>query len=69
MGADPAERFRLALDLFETGVALMRRRLVRLHPDWPPVRVEEAMARWLHERPGAASGDGEGRPVELERAT
>ena len=65
MSADPALRLRLALDLFDTGEAMMRQRLRRLHPDWPPGGIEDALGRWLHERPGAEAGDAVGRPATL----
>jgi hypothetical protein len=63
MSADPAFRFRLALDLFDTGEAMMRQRIRRLHPDWTPAQIESRVVRWLHERPGAEDGDAAGRPV------
>ncbi|MEX2080295.1 MAG: hypothetical protein WEC33_01655 [Dehalococcoidia bacterium] len=63
MNADPAFRFRLALDLFDTGEAMMRQRIRRLHPDWTPAQIESRVVRWLHERPGAEDGDAAGRPV------
>ena len=66
MGADAATmRFRLALDLFATGEALMRQRVRRLHPDWGETQIEGRMAEWLHERPGAENGDAVGRPTKL----
>jgi hypothetical protein len=65
MDADPALKLRLALDLFDTGEAMMRQRLCRLHPDWTPGRIEEAVGRWLHERPGAEAGDSVGHPAAL----
>lgn len=63
MSADPASRFRLALDLFDTGEAMMRQRIRRLHPEWTSVQIESRLMRWLHERPGAEDGDAAGRPV------
>jgi len=68
MSADPALRLRLALDLFDTGEAMMRQRLRSLHPDWTPSQIEDAFGRWLHERPGAEAGDAVGRPAALARA-
>jgi hypothetical protein len=65
MSADPALRFRLALDLFDTGEAMMRQRLHRLHPDWTPAQIEGLVVRWLHERPGAEQGDAAGRSVDF----
>jgi len=65
MSADPALRLRLALDLFDTGEAMMRQRLRSLHPDWTPAQIEVALGQWLHERPGAEAGDAVGRPAAL----
>lgn len=65
MSADPALRLRLALDLFDTGEAMMRQRVRNLHPDWTPAQIDDALGRWLHERPGAEAGDADGRPGAL----
>ena len=61
--AAAAARLRLALDLFATGEGLARQRMRRLHPEWTPGQIDEQITVWLRERPGAESGDGEGRPV------
>jgi hypothetical protein len=58
-----ASRFRLALDLFATGEAMMRQRLRRLNPQWGEDLLASAIQDWLRERPGAEAGDAEGRPV------
>lgn len=58
-----AARLRLALDLFATGESLARQRMHRLHPEWTAAKIDEQIAAWLRERPGAEAGDGEGRPV------
>ena len=58
-----AIRFRLALDLFATGEALMRQRLRRLHPDWTEDQIEGRMAEWLRGAPGAEAADALGRPT------
>lgn len=57
-----AERLRVALDLFESGVQLMRQNLRRRHPEWSEEEVAEALQRWLYTRPGAEHGDAVGRP-------
>lgn len=62
-----ARRFRLALDLFEAGVQMMRQRLRREHPDLPEAEIEARLVRWLQERPGAEHGDAPGRPVPWPR--
>lgn len=58
----PAERLRIALEMHDEGVELMRQNLVRRHPDADAREIERLLTGWLHERPGAEHGDGEGRP-------
>lgn len=58
----PAERLRIALDLHDAGVEMMRQNLRRLHPDADEGEIERLLLRWLHERPGAEHGDAQGRP-------
>jgi hypothetical protein len=62
-GASAAARLRLALDFFATGESLTRQRLRRLHPEWTAREIDERVAAWLLERPGAEAGDAEGLPV------
>jgi hypothetical protein len=52
------ERLHTAVDLWATGVALQRQTIRRLHPDASEEDVEALLNRWLHERPGAETGDG-----------
>lgn len=65
---DPAEaeaaarRLRQTLDLFETGVSMMRARLRREHPDATEAQIARLLGDWLQTRPGAEHGDGPGRP-------
>ena len=63
--ASAAAAFRAALELFETGVDLMRQNLRRQYPDATAAEIERELADWLHRRPGAESGDGPGRIVDL----
>ena len=58
---DPAAKLRLALDLFDSGVAMMRETLRRRFPNAPDQTIAEALAAWLRERPGAEHGDTAGR--------
>ena len=60
-----AEAFRTTLDLFETGLDLMRQNLRRSRPDAGDEEIERLLREWLLERPGAESGDCPGRPVDL----
>lgn len=52
---------RVALDLFEFALSLQRQNLRRRHPEMPDAEIEELVQAWLHHRPGAEFGDGEGR--------
>lgn len=57
----PAERLRVALDLYELCEGLYRQRLRRERPGASPEEIDEAIGRWLRHRPGAEYGDGPGR--------
>lgn len=63
---DAAGRFRIALRLHEEGVALMRQRLRREHPDAAEAEIDDLVRRWLETRPGAEHGDAPGRPRPTE---
>jgi hypothetical protein len=58
----PAERLRIALDLHDAGVAMMRQNLRRQHPAASEQEIERMLAAWLRERPGAEHGDAVGKP-------
>ncbi|WP_129574494.1 MULTISPECIES: hypothetical protein [Sorangium] len=62
-----AENLRLAFDLHDAGVALMRQNLRRRLPEANEEDIDERLADWLMERPGAEFGDAEGRPVPWPR--
>lgn len=59
------EAFRTTLDLFQTGVDLMRQNLRRRHPQASDEDIERRLGEWLQERPGAESGDCPGRAVDV----
>lgn len=66
MPALPAARaFRVTLDLFETGVQLMRQNLQRADPGADEQEIDRKLRTWLRERPGAEFGDSPGRPVDV----
>jgi hypothetical protein len=48
-----AKRFRLVLDLFESGLAIMRQNLRREHPLASEARIERLLVDWLHARSDA----------------
>lgn len=60
------ESFRMALDLFQTGVDVMRQNLRRRHPEARDDEIEKLLGDWLQERPGAEFGDCPGRPVDID---
>ena len=53
----PAQRLRLALEMFEFGVRMQRASLRRTHPDLNDVQIDNLMREWMLDRPGAAHGD------------
>ena len=58
---EPAAKLRLACDLFDSGVAMMRETLRRKFPTASEGAIADALAGWLRERPGAEHGDAPGR--------
>lgn len=62
-----AARFRVALEMFEAGVALMRGNLRRQHPGLGEAEIEALLSKWLQERPGAEFGDSHGVRCSLPR--
>ncbi|WP_044237485.1 hypothetical protein [Chondromyces apiculatus] len=62
-----SERFRTALSLYELGERMLRQKLRRQQPELSEEEIEERVVAWLHRRPGAELGDGEGRPVPWPR--
>ena len=59
------DAFRATLDLFQTGVEVMRQNLRRRHPAATDEQVARLLQDWLRNRPGAESGDSAGWPVDL----
>jgi hypothetical protein len=60
-----SDAFRTTLDLFETGLNLVRQNLRRDHPQASEDEIDRRLRAWLRERPGAESGDAPGRPVDV----
>lgn len=46
-----ADRLRAALELFDTGVELVRARLRREDPEAPPTEIESRIRAWLRDVP------------------
>lgn len=64
-----AARLRVAMELFEAGVEMMRQTLRRDHPDLASQEIEARLRAWLRERPGAEFGDAVGRRISWPRRT
>jgi hypothetical protein len=64
--ASARDAFVATLDLFETGVALMRQNLRRADPVATDNDINLRLHRWLRQRPGAEAGDSVGRPIDLD---
>ena len=67
--ASPAEPLRIAFEMFELGVDMMRQSLIRRFPGESETQIEGRLGDWLETRPGAEYGDSWGRPIPIrERA-
>jgi hypothetical protein len=64
---EATERLRLALELFAAAEAMMRQNLRRRFPQARVQEIEDRLAGWLAERPGAELGDATGRPTSWPR--
>jgi hypothetical protein len=60
-----ADAFRATLDLFDAGLELMRQTLRRRDPEATEEEINVRLEQWLLDRPGAESGDCQGRPVDV----
>lgn len=58
---DAAEKLRAALDMYNTGLAIMRQNLRRRFPQAADAEIEAKLEEWLRNRPGAEHGDVPGR--------
>lgn len=65
---ETAARLEMALEMFEDGVLIMRENIRRRYPDASSAEVEDRLATWLAERPGAELGDGDGVPGRWPRS-
>ena len=61
-----SDAFQATLDLFNTGVELMRQNLRRQYPQATEDVIDRRLSEWLLERPGAEFGDSAGRPVDVD---
>jgi hypothetical protein len=62
-----AEFLLQALDMFTTGVEIMRQNLRRATPEASPGDIERRLTAWLRTRPGAEAGDASGRAGAADR--
>ena len=56
-----SKRLQIAFELHRAGLVIMRQNLRRKFPDESDSEIEQRFLAWLHERPGARFGDGEGK--------
>lgn len=68
MGETPGDRLRIALEMADAGIEMMRLNLRRSHPQASVEEIEGLLVAWLHRRPGATHGDcpGQVRTLVLE---
>lgn len=57
----PAEKFRIALDMYEVGEQMQEMRLRRESPSSTPDEIRAALDTWRLSRPSAPYGDAVGR--------
>ncbi|MDQ3886126.1 MAG: hypothetical protein M3308_03710 [Actinomycetota bacterium] len=57
-----ADRFRIALELYDVGENMLRQRLRRERPEASAEDIDAAIAAWLQRRSGAEHGDHPGPP-------
>jgi hypothetical protein len=62
---DAAGRLRIAFELSDMSIEIMRQNLRRQHPDLGDAEIQAKLQEWLWTRPGAELGDGEGVPRPL----
>ncbi len=62
-----AKRLNLCFDMFDFGADMMQQKLRREHPEAGEEEIRSRYVAWLHERPGAEDGDGEGRSASWPR--
>jgi hypothetical protein len=60
----PSEKLRIALELFESGVAMMRETLKREHPNESDAQIDERLRQRVRHRPGAEDSDSVGRRID-----
>lgn len=60
--SSPSTRLRLTLELYDDGLAMMRRGLRRDFPEASDHEIRRRLIQWLRVRPGAEQGDCVGRP-------
>ncbi|HQN09834.1 MAG TPA: hypothetical protein PK569_19895 [Thermoanaerobaculia bacterium] len=63
----PAERLRIAFELFALAEEMVRQSFRRRNPEASDAEPEEAVEAWLARRPGAEHGACPGRPVPWPR--
>jgi Rv0078B-related antitoxin len=61
-----AMAFAATLELFQTGIDVMRQNIRRHHPNAADEEIERRLHDWLIHRPGAEFGDCPGRSLDVK---
>lgn len=62
-----AERFQMALSLYELAEEMLRQKVRRQHPDASSDEIDRLVIEWWMRRPGAEHGDGPGQKIAWPR--
>lgn len=62
-----AERFQMAMHLYELAEAMLRQKLRRQYPEASAEEIDQRVIEWRLHRPGAEFGDGPGVPIVWPR--
>lgn len=66
-GTELARKMRIAFDLHEAGVSMMRQNLRRRFPRASVRAIDRRLGEWLMHRPGAECTDADGHVVKWPR--
>lgn len=61
-----ADRLRVALELADAGITLIRQNLRRAHPAGSDDELDQLLSDWIERRPGALEGDCPGAVRRLD---
>jgi hypothetical protein len=62
-----AQRLRFALEMFDVGLEMYRKKIERTQPQLTSAQVDLLVQQWLLVRPGAEHGDSAGVPFTFPK--